>query len=63
LSGNQVLTAHVHYISSTYIFGVPAATLGGGTSFGAARECLETLGSYKNGKAETIASTGNGWRN
>jgi hypothetical protein len=36
-------------------------TVGGGTSFGTARECLETLGCYGNGKskrfAEIIAAT------
>jgi len=38
-----------------------AATVGGGTSFGTGRECLETLGCYGNGKskrfAEIIAAT------
>ena len=38
-----------------------AGTVGGGTSFGTARECLETLGCYGNGKskrfAEIIAAT------
>ena len=56
-----MVTADVHYISSLYIFGVPAATVGGGPSFGTARECLETLGCYGSGKskrfAEIIAAT------
>jgi hydroxymethylglutaryl-CoA reductase (NADPH) len=32
-----------------------AATVGGGTSFGTARECLEILGCYGNGKSKRFA--------
>jgi len=32
-----------------------AATVGGGTSFGTARECLETLECYGNGKPKRFA--------
>ena len=46
---------------SAYFPSLFAATVGGGTSFGTARECLETLGCYGNGKskrfAEIIAAT------
>jgi hydroxymethylglutaryl-CoA reductase (NADPH) len=46
---------------SAYFPSMFAATVGGGTSFGTARECLETLGCYGNGKsnrfAEIIAAT------
>jgi hydroxymethylglutaryl-CoA reductase (NADPH) len=46
---------------SAYFPSVFAATVGGGTSFGTARECLETLGCYGDGKskrfAEIIAAT------
>ena len=46
---------------SAYFPSMFAATVGGGTSFGTARECLETLGNYGNGNskrfAEIIAAT------
>jgi hydroxymethylglutaryl-coenzyme A reductase len=46
---------------SPYFPSMVAATVGGGTSFGTARECLETLECYGNGKskrfAEIIAAT------
>ena len=40
---------------SAYFPSMFAATVGGGTSFGTARECLETLGCYGNGKSKRLA--------
>lgn len=71
---DAALVANTHYANATcettkngdlyfsaHFPSLFAATVGGGTSFGTARECLETLGCYGNGKskrfAEIIAGT------